>query len=413
MLLRARVVYPVDSPPIENGAIWIGEGKIRQVGRAEDVRPATQDPVIDLGDSILLPGLVNAHCHLDYTNFARHIPPPASFTDWIKQLISLKAGWSYTDFAESWLQGQRQLIEFGTTTVGNIASVPELLSDVLPEMAVRTTCFREMITVRSRSSARELVSSAIQDFSNIHNPRYHPGLSPHAPYSTTQELVSLTATACRELHWKWSMHLAESAEEQAMFAQRSGAMFQWLKSQREMGDCGALSPFQWLEATGALSPDLLLAHVNVIEPEEISRLAKTGTQVVHCPRSHDYFAHPKFPYESLRSAGVPICLGTDSLVSVRCGKAHPPALNLFAEMQTFASFHPGVAPQQILQHATEDGARALGWDQVGALKPGFVADLISIPWTGDARAAAHAILHHQGPVSTSMVDGCWLKPPPA
>ena len=193
MLLRARVVFPAGSPPIENGAVWIGEGRVLEVGPADTLRQAAEGPCLDLGETILLPGLVNAHCHLDLTLLARHIPPPSSFTDWVKQLICLKAGWSYTDFAQSWLHGMNQLVEGGTTTVGDIIAVPELLPDVLPAMPLRTTAFREIISIKSRGQPDSLVNTAIQDLGCVAGPLRRSGLSPHAPYSTYQELVSTAA----------------------------------------------------------------------------------------------------------------------------------------------------------------------------------------------------------------------------
>lgn len=411
MLLRARVVFPVGSPPIENGAVRIGEGRILEVGRSDTIRPAAGASCIDLGETILLPGLINAHCHLDLTRLARHIPPPSSFTDWVKQLISLKAGWSYTDFAQSWLTGMHQLIESGTTTVGDIVTVPELLPDVLPVLPLRITTFREIISIRNRGQPDALVESAARDLEGVNAPLRRAGLSPHAPYSTYQDLVTKAAADCRSRGWRWSMHLAESIEEQSMFRECTGPLFHWLKSQRDMSDCGRVSPFEWLEATQALSPELLLAHVNLVNEAEISRLAASGAQVVHCPRSHDYFQHPPFPYHELVQAGVRICLGTDSLVSVRSSRGQLPTLSLFAEMAAFAHAHPEVKPHRIVEHATRDGALGLGWHDTGLLAPPLSADLITIPWSGSTRQAAEAIVHHEGPVISSMVEGRWVQGP--
>src|SRR5262245_40606068 len=104
MLLRARLVLPVTQPPLENGAVEIRSGLITAVGRWEDLRSrATPAEVVDLGETILLPGLVNAHCHLDYTHMAGMIYPPRTFPDWIKSILALKSGWDYSDYAASWI----------------------------------------------------------------------------------------------------------------------------------------------------------------------------------------------------------------------------------------------------------------------------------------------------------------------
>ena len=127
MLLRARVVLPVAQPPIDDGAVWISGNRIRSVGRWRDMAVGAGEQVEDLGDAVLLPGLVNAHCHLDYTDLAGEIPATRLFTDWIKSITTAKAGKIYADFAQSWLRGAHMLLSTGTTTVADIEAVPELL----------------------------------------------------------------------------------------------------------------------------------------------------------------------------------------------------------------------------------------------------------------------------------------------
>src|SRR5271157_3682956 len=108
MLLRARILLPIASPPIDNGALLLSAGRIAALGPRASVPARRAAPAIDLGRVILLPGLVNAHCHLDYTGMAG-LPPPKTFPDWIKGLLSLKAGAGYTDYAQAWLRGAKML----------------------------------------------------------------------------------------------------------------------------------------------------------------------------------------------------------------------------------------------------------------------------------------------------------------
>ena len=125
VVLRARVILPVSQPAIEDGAVFISWGRLAAVGRWRDLRRKAPARPRDLGEVILLPGLVNAHCHLDYTDMAGAIPPPKHFLDWIEGIIALKAAWSYSDFAQSWLNGATQLLRSGCTTVADIEAVPE------------------------------------------------------------------------------------------------------------------------------------------------------------------------------------------------------------------------------------------------------------------------------------------------
>src|SRR4051812_30325637 len=105
MILRARVVLPISRPPIEDGAVLISGNRIAQVGSWKDFSSADSDNVVDLGETILMPGLINAHCHLDYTDMAGQVPPQKSFTDWIRLMLATKAGWNYSEYAESWIRG--------------------------------------------------------------------------------------------------------------------------------------------------------------------------------------------------------------------------------------------------------------------------------------------------------------------
>src|SRR5262245_34862711 len=120
MLLRARVVLPITRPPIDDGAVWISGNRIRAVGRWGNVAAPAGEPVHDLGDALRVPGLVNAHCHLDYTDLAGQLPATRLFSDWIKAITTAKAGMLYTDFAQSWLRGAQMLLRTGTTTVADI-----------------------------------------------------------------------------------------------------------------------------------------------------------------------------------------------------------------------------------------------------------------------------------------------------
>jgi cytosine/adenosine deaminase-related metal-dependent hydrolase len=161
MILRARSVLPVARPPIDDGLVFVAQGVIRAAGPRKDLHPHLAGREDDLGAVTLLPGLINAHCHLDYTDMAGMIPPPHSFTDWIKSITALKAEWSYTEFADSWLQGARMLLRSGITTVGDVEAAPELLPDVWPATPLRVRSFLEMTGVRSRRQPRQILQEAL------------------------------------------------------------------------------------------------------------------------------------------------------------------------------------------------------------------------------------------------------------
>jgi cytosine/adenosine deaminase-related metal-dependent hydrolase len=198
-----------------------------------------------------------------------------------------------------------------------------------------------------------------------------------------------------------------------MFMNGSGEMFEWLRrNERDMSDCGVGSPVQHLERCRALSKNLLAVHVNFLAARDASLLARKKASVVHCPRSHFYFRHQKFPLRELTRARVNVCLGTDSLATVYKKPKEPVELNMFDEMRSFARAHSRLPPEKILRLATLNGALALGLDRkIGRLSKGAFADLITIPFAGNAADAYEAVLDHHRDVSASMIDGNWAVEP--
>jgi cytosine/adenosine deaminase-related metal-dependent hydrolase len=411
MLLRARIVLPIGKPPLEDGAVLISENRIAAVGPWRELVPNATPPAVDLGDAILLPGLINAHSHLDYTDMSG-LPPQKQFPDWIKGLLALKAASSYTDYADAWLRGAKMLLRNGTTTVADIEAVPELLPEVWSSTPLRVVSFLEMTGVKSRRKPEEILHEAAAKLRSLSPRRGFVGLSPHALYSTTPSLLRLTADMARRRRWRLTMHAAESIDEFEMYAHRRGPMFDWLRKQRDMSDCGVGTPVACLEEYGLLGPNFLAIHANYLEDRDVAALARSHASVAHCPRSHAYFGHQPFPFRQLAAAGVNVCLGTDSLASVKVTGRAKPELNMFEEMRAFAASERGLAPSAIVRMATQAGARALGWqDRLGALFPQAAADLIALPFSGKLEEAGAAVVHHTGPVSASMIDGQWILPP--
>ena len=413
MILRARVVLPLTSPPIKDGAVLIYGNRVARVGRWKDLSGDDRDEVFDLGDTVLLPGLINAHCHLDYTDMAGQFPPQKSFTDWIKLITTAKSEWNYSEFAESWLNGARMLAHTGTTTVADFEAVPELLPEVWQATPLRVLSFLELTSVKSRRPPAAIVREALERIDKLPDHRCRARIAPHAPYSTVPELLRLCAEAARKRHWPFTVHVAESAAEFEMFQHARGEMHDWLqRNQRDMNDCGFGSPVQQLQRNGALGENLLAVHVNHLAPKDAERLGRKKVSVVHCPRSHFYFKHQAFPLAELARAKVNLCLGTDSLASVYKKPRQTLTLNLFTEMQTLAAAQPGLAPRTIVQMATLNGARALGLrGQVGEISPGTFADVIAVPFAGKLAAVHEAVLNHRGNVNASLIDGHWAVAP--
>ena len=185
MLLRSRIVLPLRGPPIPNGAVRIRHDLIDAVGPLRELAPEAAETVCDLGESILLPGLINAHCHLDYTDMAGLIAPQKTFADWIKAIVALKGGWGYSEFAQSWIRGARMLLNSGTTTVADVEAVPELLPEAWQMGPLRVISFREMLSLKWDDDTQQQFDRQVEAWGNLQHPQASVGLSPHAPYTTT------------------------------------------------------------------------------------------------------------------------------------------------------------------------------------------------------------------------------------
>jgi aminodeoxyfutalosine deaminase len=411
LLLRSRLVLPVSRPPVPDGAVLVRGNRIAAVGRWRDLAPASRARLVDLGEKVLLPGLVNAHCHLDYTHMAGQFAYVQSFTEWLQLITSTKAGWELADYLASWRCGAEMLLRTGTTTVGDVEAVPHLLPQAWHTTPLRVLSFLEMIGLTARRPPQRVLREALDKIDSVAAPLLGLGLSPHAPYSTVPELLRQIVAVARKRRFPLTIHLAESAAEFEMFTHGRGEMFDWLqRSGRDMSDCGAGSPVQYLRRCGMLGENLLAVHVNYLARGDAALLGQNRVSVVHCPRSHYYFGHEPFPLRRLARAGVNLCLGTDSLSTVVQRRHQPLELSMFEEFRALAKAMPSLSPRLILNMATLNGARALGQSgRLGELSPGALADLIAVPYAGANSGVYDALVSHKGKVADCLLDGRWVS----
>jgi cytosine/adenosine deaminase-related metal-dependent hydrolase len=402
MILRARVVLPISDAPIEDGAVAISGNTIAAVGRFADIRAAHEGGVIDLGERVLLPGLVNAHCHLDYTMMRRSIQPQRTFTEWIRRINALKRSLGPDDYRAAIDRGLAELRQWGTTTVANIESFPELLTD-MPASPLRTIWFLEMIDVRHRLTTEEVVTGALTFFETQQARAGSFGLSPHAPYTASGPLYELAAKVAAELDMPVMTHLAESREEWEMFRHARGDLYDFmLRLGRWMNDCHQeRTPLKHLIHYTGFGSRWILAHMNELDDSDLELLASLPRadrpSIVHCPGSHRYFRHAPFRLAKLLQLGMNICLGTDSLASTF-------SLSLFDEMRIMADREPWLHPVDLLAMATLNGARALNVN-AGKIAAGTLADLIAVPHDPSMRDVHAGVLANRAPIEWMMIDG--------
>ena len=371
MIIRARTVVPMVRDPIENGAVAVSENEITAVGRFDEVRRQHDGEVLDLGERILLPGLINAHCHLDYTVLRGKIGRQPSFAGWIRAINAEKAKLSEKDYIDSIHDGFSEAMRFGTTTIANLTAFPKLIASI--EEPIRTWWFGELIDVRNPEEADQIVDEAVAHLKSAS--RW--GLAPHAPFTASPRLYSRCEEIAQKENVLLTTHLAESRDETQMFRDASGATFDFLKSiGRSMEDCGGETPVSRFLRTRTMNDRWIIAHLNELDSADFELLRGAPRfHIAHCPRSHSFFGHAPFALERLRSNGFNICLGTDSLASNA-------DLSLFAEMRELLCKNSALAPRHALEMATVNGAAALGQrDRLGCIQMGALADLIDLPFS--------------------------------
>ena len=237
MIIRARIVVTMHGAPIENGAVAVSGNQIVDVGRFDDVKARNAGNTLDLGEQALLPGLINTHCHLDYTCLRGKIPPQKSFTDWIRAINAEKSELSPKDYVASINDGFEEAKRFGTTAIANLTGFPELISQVQPP--IRTWWFAELIDIRAPENANELVDSAVEALKQ--NSDW--GLAPHALFTASQDLFRRCDEIAQQEQILLTTHLAESREEMEMFRDASGPLYEFMKSiGRSMDDYGNKTP---------------------------------------------------------------------------------------------------------------------------------------------------------------------------
>lgn len=355
------------------------DGRIARLGAGDPPRI----PDLELGGMLLLPGLINAHCHLDYTHLRGMLSGGRGFADWIGQINALKRHSSLEDFREAIRAGFAEAIAYGTTSLVNIEAYPEIVAGIVSP--VRTWWAIEGIDIRAPFSFPPLPEI--------------PAVSPHSPYTASAALYRRARRIAEATGALFTTHVGESGEETEMFARARGPLYELLgRLGRDMSDCGHGDSLGLLLDEGLLPHGSLLVHMNYFGEGDLTRCARDGHAIIHCPRSHAFFGHRAFAYDAVRAAGAPVLLATDSLASC-------PTLSLFDEMREFAARHPRVPASEIFAMVTLAPAAALRMvNQIGAIAEGAFADLIAIPDDGDADMAATA-LRHRGEVPFVMAGG--------
>jgi aminodeoxyfutalosine deaminase len=375
LLVRAAWVCPVLTPPLADGWVFCRGDRIEAVGRGNDAPAA--DRTIDLVASVVLPGLVNAHTHLELSWLRGRVPPAGDFLTWVAQLMGQRTLLETADdgSAIAALRGAvAELAATGTVAVGDIANA--LVSPaVLREQNLSAVVFHELLGFRD-ADGRVAVAESLQRCAALAGSGVRVVPAAHAPFSVSRELFIAIRDAVRAMPEPISsVHVAESAEEVELLSQGTGP---WRRRLIELGawrdgwTAPGAGPGDYLCDLGVLDRGVLAVHGVQLTDAELARLAARGVTLVTCPRSNVWVGVGAPPLARFFASGVAVAVGTDSLASV-------PDLNLFGELAAMRTAAPEVPARRLLFAATRAGAEALQLDaDVGSLEPGRRAHLVAV-----------------------------------
>lgn len=366
-LIKAPWIVTMDGARrvLENHCILIDKGRIVALLPQDQTQYSAQE-IIDLPDQVLMPGLINAHCHASMSLF-RGLADDLPLMTWLNDHIWPAEGrWVSDDFThDGALLAMAEMIRSGTTCFSDMYFFPNVVARAVKDVQMRAQLAFPILDFPSAwaQNADDYLRKGLQLHDAFRNhDLIHIGFGPHAPYTVSDAPLQKVSAFSAETNMPIQMHVHETAFEVEDATLKSGKR-----------------PLQRLHELGLLTPQMQTVHMTQLNDYEIALLAQTGTHVVHCPESNLKLASGFCPVAKLLEAGVNVALGTD-------GAASNNDLDMFGELRTAALLAKGVAQNpsavpahQALAMATINGARALGIDQVtGSLEVGKSADLIAV-----------------------------------
>ncbi|MEO8881762.1 MAG: amidohydrolase family protein [Gemmatimonadaceae bacterium] len=392
---HARWVLPISSPPIRDGTVAELGGRIVYVGPRANAPDGQGEIDRDLGNCALLPGLINAHTHLELTAF-RGLLEDLSFRDWIARLQGAKVAVMTPErFLDSARWGIAEGLRAGITTFADTCDSGMVL-EAMRERGVRGIMYQEVFSPsadpKAVSDAAARLAGQLARHDAFETDLQHVGVSPHAPYTVSDPLFALVARSGRKI----AIHIAESDAEHRFVSEGEGPFADAHRARGFPVARRAESPIALLEKLGVLDAKPLLIHCVRVSDSDIAAIASSESTIAHCPISNAKLGHGIAPLLEMLDAGIAVGLGSDSMAANN-------RMHLLEESRTavlaqrIRVSRPDALPAaRAIELATLGGARALGLaDRVGSLEVGKEADLAAFDLTtlaGSADADPEAAL---------------------
>ncbi|HSP63754.1 MAG TPA: amidohydrolase family protein [Pyrinomonadaceae bacterium] len=404
-IYTARWVLPIVSSAIADGAVAIDGSKIVSVGpRVEVAYRFPGASVSDFGQAAMLPGLVNAHSHLEVTVMRGFLESEEhDFAAWLRKLTTARMAMTGEDLLVSATCGAVEAARAGVTCVGDSSSSATHAMKALGEVGLRGIVYQESFGPDPKL-ARENVANLrdqIAELRTLEDELVRVGVSPHAPYTVSAPQLELISRLAIDEKLPLMMHAAESQAEKSFMLEGLGRFAEGLKARGIEWQAPGISTIEYLARQGILETRPLLAHCINVDDADLELIKQSGAGIAHCPKSNAKLGHGRAPFQKFLAHGVHVGLGSDSVASnntcdileearfatllarVQAGSADPlSALSGQREQSTDATSTP-VGAEQSLFAATLGGSRALGLEnQIGALAEGMRADITVVSLNG-------------------------------
>jgi cytosine/adenosine deaminase-related metal-dependent hydrolase len=429
-IYSARWVLPIASPAIENGAVAVESETIVGVGARDDLITRFPNAVAtDFGTSVLLPGFVNAHSHLELSVMRGFLESEETdFFAWLRKLTVARMSMTTDDLFVSAACGAIEAARAGVTCVGDSSSAAAQSMKALREIGLRGIVFQESFGPDPQLADENVTKlrGQLAEMRALESANVRAGVSPHAPYTVSAPQLERISRLALAENLPLMMHAAESEAERLFMLEGTGPFAEGLRARGIDWQAQKASTIEYLARHGVLETRPLLAHCITVNDADIETIRSAGAGVAHCPKSNAKLRHGRAPFARFLTANLNVGLGSDSVASNnncdileearfatllarvdrgsgptnRGPQAGSPAgvvaregVSKSAALADARATAP-VTAEQALFAATLGGARALGLDsQIGSLAEGMRADLIAVALDGA----------HQQP-TTSPVD---------
>lgn len=417
-LYRSKYLLPIASEPLEDAGLLVHKDRIRDLGPAAEMRQKYPDiEAEDLGDSILMPGLVNAHTHLELSRaepyqWLDYADPSgeANFVRWLIATSKYQDSLKPEDKRAALEQALKGMRRSGTTCIGDLNSFDGAFQSYV-NSGLRVVTYAEVMNINQKVTQDRFESALayVDEVMNAEHPKVKVGLAPFAPYTLSKNLLKIFYQHLKTLQIPLQIHCSQSFAEMEFFYDSKGDIANLLFPHIGWGDKlpppHQKTPVQYLHGIDFLQIKPALVGCVHMGPTDLALIANSGSSIVYTPKADATLRLGQSPLGKIIAHKIPTGIGSDSLA---CNSS----LSMWEEMRKILELHANeqehVTPAQVLMMATLGGAHNLGLQkEIGSLEKGKLADFIALEAPAEAKISnlAEQVIQRGAP---EIVKRVWI-----